>query len=59
MRKLLANCNLDSGYVDFAVQASFDFLRGSAFEKQGQCFGKIVARQCNGIALAGDIQFRA
>ena len=41
------------------MQASFDFLRGSAFEKQGQCFGEIIARQCNGIALAGDIQFWA
>ena len=55
----LGNRDLDPGYVHLRPESVSDLLGGSCLEEEFECFEEIVARFGHGLALTGDVDFRA
>jgi hypothetical protein len=51
--------HLKTGYEHVIVQSPTDFGRGGGFKEKFDCFRQFFPCYFDGIALAGDIEFRA
>ena len=55
----LVNGNLEARHVDLVVQPPVDLVLRGSFEEQLHAFLKVGSGFLNGLALTGDVQFRA